>query len=134
MKRIDFIRSLTIGLTGMTLFPRIIISDEGQKKPVLLEHFYIAGYHYYDGEKVEHQLKVDDQLLVKREKGNPHDSKAISLWHNGHKLGFVPRHKNSTLAKLLDQKIEIKAVINQIYREANPWNRIFVDIVTNKLG
>ncbi len=134
MNRIDFIRGLAISLTGMTLFPRIITSDEEQKKPVLLEHFYIAGYHYYDGEKVEHQLKTNDKLRIRREKGNPHDSKAISLWYNGHKLGFVPRHKNSTLAKLLDQKIEIKAVINQIYHEADPWNRIFVDIVTNKLG
>jgi len=134
MKRIDFIRSLAISLTGMTLFPQIIISDEKQRKPVLLEHFYIAGYCYYDGEKVEHQLKVSDNLRIKREKDNPHDGKAISLWHNGHKLGFVPRHKNSTLAKLLDQKIEIKAVINKIYPDASPWNRIFVDIVTNKLG
>lgn len=134
MKRIDFIRGLAISLTGMTLFPRLIISEKEQKKPVLLEHFYIAGYNYYNGEKVEHQLKVNDRLRIKREKDNPHDGKAISLWHNGNKLGFIPRHKNSTLAKLLDQKVEIKAVINKIYREANPWNRIFVDVVTNKLG
>ncbi len=134
MKRIDFIRGLAISLAGMTLFPRSLISDDERKKSILLEHFYIAGYYYYDGEKVEHQLRVDDQLHIKREKDNPHDKKAISLWHNGHKLGFVPRHKNTTLAKLLDQRVEIKAIINQIYRDANPWNRIFVDIVTHKLG
>jgi len=134
MKRADFIRSLAVGLTTTALFPFTTLSGKEQKKPVLLEHFYIAGYSYYDGEKVKHQLKTNDKLRIRREKGNPHDSKAISLWYNGHKLGFVPRHKNSTLAKLLDQKIEIKAVINQIYHEADPWNRIFVDIVTNKLG
>jgi len=133
MKRIDFIRSLAVSLTGMTLFPQMIGSDEEQKKPVLLEHFYIAGYYYYDGDKVEQQLKVNEKLRIKREKDNPHDSKAISLWYSGHKLGFVPRHKNSTLAKLLDQKIEIKAVINQIYPDESPWKRIFVDIVTYKL-
>jgi len=133
MKRIDFIRSLAVSLTGMTLFPGMISSVGEQKKPVLLEHFYITGYYYYDGEKVEHQLKVNNKLRIKREKDNPHDSKAISLWYNGHKLGFVPRYKNSTLAKLLDQKIEMKAVINQIYPDASPWKRIFVDIVTYKL-
>ncbi|VAW28092.1 hypothetical protein MNBD_BACTEROID07-1543, partial [hydrothermal vent metagenome] len=106
---------------------------EGQKKPVLLEHFYIAGYNYYDGDKVENQLNYNDRLTIKRENNNLHDGKAISLWHNRHKLGYVPRHKNSTLAKLLDQQIEIKAVINQIFPEASPWNRIFVDIVTYKL-
>ncbi len=134
MKRIDFIRNLAVGLTGMTLFPRIITSDEKQNKPVLLEHFYIAGYNYYNGDKVENQLKPNVPLTIKRESDNPHDRKAISLWYKGHKLGFVPRHKNTTLAKLLDQQIDIKAVINAIYSDANPWNRVFVDIITYKLG
>ncbi len=133
MKRIDFLRTLGISLTGMTLFPRIIISDKEQKEPVLLEHFYIAGYTYYDGDKIENQLKPNDRLTIKRESNNPHDRKAISLWYKGHKLGFVPHHKNTTLAKLLDQRIDIKAVVNEIYHEANPWNRIFVDIITYKL-
>lgn len=133
MKRIDFLRSLGISLTGITLFPRIIISEK-QKKPVLLEHFYIAGYYYYDGDKIEDQLKPNVPLTIKRESENPHDRKAISLWYKGHKLGFVPRHKNTTLAKLLDQQVDIKAVINEIYSDAHPWNRVFVDIITYKLG
>ncbi len=134
MKRIDFLRTLGISLTGITLFPRLIISGEERNKPVLLEHFYIAGYYYYDGDKIENQLKPNVPLTIKRESNNPHDPKAISLWYKGNKLGFVPRHKNTTLTKLLDQQIDIKAIINKIYSDANPWNRVFVDIITYKLG
>lgn len=131
MNRLDFIRHLTIGLTGTALFPRTIFPETKMKKPVLLEHFYIAGYSYYEGEKTEHRLSVNDRLQVKREKENPYDRKAVSLWYNNRKLGFVPRHKNTTLAKLLDQNIKMEVVIRKINREAAPWNRIFVDIVTH---
>ncbi len=134
MKRIDFLRTLGISLTGITLFPRLIISGEERNKPVLLEHFYIAGYYYYDGDKIENQLKPNVPLTIKRESNNPHDPKAISLWYKGNKLGFVPRHKNTTLTKLLDQQIDIKAIINKIYSDANSLNRVFVDIITYKLG
>ena len=133
MKRADFIRSLAVGLTTTALFPFTTLSGKEQKKPVLLEHFYIAGYGYYDGESTEHRLQVNDRLEIKREKENPYDPKAVSLWYRGRKLGFVPRRKNSTLAKLLDQNVKIEARVRQINREADPWNKIFVDIVTYSL-
>lgn len=86
--------SRTLGQGGLTLpFARDIF---------LLET-HVAGLRYYDIEAVGPSLTPAQGLRLRREPANPYDALAIEvLTEPGAKLGYVPRHRNPILARLMD--------------------------------
>lgn len=129
MKRIQFITRL-MGLTGSSLFIPKLISLLTRRKTFILYEGWIAGYIYYDGEKVEERLEAGQPLELRREPENEHDEKAIEIYCGGYKLGYVSRIDNSILARLLDEGAAIEAEIAEVALGAPQWERVKVRVKT----
>jgi len=61
----------------------------------------IAGFTYYDGLDVINELQLGTQVSLKSEPENPYDPKAVSIYYDNTKLGYVPKNKNCFLSDLL---------------------------------
>ena len=88
----------------------------------------LAGFHYHAAAEVFSDLKVGDPLELAREPDNPHDRNAVSLSWRGHKLGYVPRRDNATLAWSLDRGDRLRARISRVIAHPNPARRIEFEI------
>ena len=72
-------------------------------KDICLLETHVAGLGYYEINTLNEPLTIAEPLLLRREPDNPHDSLAIIvLARTDQKLGYVPRHRNPVLARLMD--------------------------------
>lgn len=72
-------------------------------KDIFLLETHVAGLNYYEINTLNAPLTVAEPLLLRREPNNPHDSLAIIvLTGSSQKIGYVPRHRNPILARLMD--------------------------------
>ena len=101
-------------------------TEEKCSKNIIYNRFYIAGYQYYKGNKLK--LEDEDILQMRREKKNKYDSRAISLFFKGMKIGFVPRRENGVISSLLDQDIKINAHVVHVDNSRPTWERVLVEL------
>ena len=69
------------------------------------EHFLncnVAGFSYKQGCEVFNEMKVGTELRLVREDENPYDKNAVAIFYKETHIGYIPKHQNDTLAKLLD--------------------------------
>ena len=135
MNRSAFIKSFIISGFGLLTVkgvakPAFTIPEE--EKTTALLKCYIAGYAYYQGERVINQLKPDLKLDLKREPENPYDNKAIAIYFENHKLGFIPRVNNKVIANIMDQKMPVFAKILKINPGNEVWDKVEVEVVMSK--
>lgn len=57
-------------------------------------HTKIVGIYYTNNGDYIATLKEGTNLELKAEPNNKYDSYAVSVWHNGKKLGYIPRSEN----------------------------------------
>jgi HIRAN domain-containing protein len=102
-------------------------------RDILLLECHIAGTAYRSLNEIEPALHAGDELTLRREPGNEHDHLAIQiLTANGAHLGYVPRAKNETLARLMDAGKFLCAKLKEQSRE-NRWVKINVQIFMREL-
>jgi len=63
--------------------------------------FYIAGFTFWEGLEVFGNLKVGSKLELRLEPENPFVPKAVALFFEEKKLGYIPQAKNSQIHQLL---------------------------------
>ncbi len=130
MKRREFIRSLFV-------FPLIGLQagKPGRKSDsVLLLDTVVAGFQYYQGEKVWSRLKEGQPLRLARERNNPYDEKAVEVYRQNEKLGYIPRIDNSVISQLMDRGAGLKARIDRFQRSNDPWERIGLQVLMKAAG
>ena len=72
-------------------------------RETMLMECQIAGIAHRNVKKVEPRLAIGTMLTLKRQPDNAYDRFAIMiLTEAGDHLGYVPRAKNETLARLMD--------------------------------
>ncbi len=121
MNRIDFLKNFFAG-SALLFLPKT-----GVEKPVCeirLSSPYVAGFQYYQGPDIEPQLQENNLLMLKREPTNPYDCYAVEVYQNDAKLGYLPRAENKVIARLMDQGVAVKAKIEKIKPEEQPYRRI----------
>lgn len=121
MNRIDFLKSFFAG-SALLFLPRT--GGEKLVREIRLSSPYVAGFQYYQGLEIEPQLQEDNLLTLKREPTNPYDCYAVEVYQNEAKLGYLPRAENKVIARLMDQGIAVKAKIEKIKPEEEPYRRI----------
>ncbi|WP_448605069.1 HIRAN domain-containing protein [Thermoleptolyngbya sp.] len=94
----------------------------------LLQTSPVAGFQYYDGEKVWQNLAIGDAVQLVRQPDNKHDEYAIEVYWKDRKLGYVPRVANRTLAQMLDRGETLTAKIANRQSADNPWERLEIEI------
>jgi hypothetical protein len=131
MNRIDFIKNIffgALGISGLSNLKDTENTEVNSIKRTKLITTNIAGFDYYDGLKVEKNLKESDILKLKREEPNLIDIQAIEVYWNNHKLGYIPRNHNTIISKLMDSNKHIEADIRHININSSIWNRIYIGI------
>ena len=98
--------------------------------PALLLEAPVAGFQFHDGPRHEQRLNAGRALVLRRERQNRHDTKAIAIHlPDGPKLGYVPRRLNEIPSRLLDQGVVLSATISKIRpAPAPPWERLTIVI------
>lgn len=84
-------------------------------KEIYLFDTYIAGTNYVDDLSNFKDLKEGDRLVLKREKDNKFDHKAILVnTESQKKLGYIPRKDNAIFSRLLDAGKLLSATVKEI--------------------
>ena len=94
----------------------------------VLQQGTVMGFRHYDGKAVWENLQVGQALALVREPDNPHDSQAIRIEWQGHKLGYAPRADNTDLARLIDNGASIEARIIKLEKSRRPNNRVRFEV------
>ena len=124
MKRRTFFQRLFSGL-GLAAVSPVVDADD---RSVLIQESPVAGFQFHRGDAVWSSLSVGAPLALKREPSNSHDTNAVAVYYQDHKLGYVPRGENSAIAQMLDRGERLKATITQLSEGENPWERIRFNI------
>ena len=89
--------------------------------------FNIAGFLYYDGVEVFHELQIGSEVQLVPEPENRYDEYAVAIYFQGKKLGFIPRGMNKQISKLLNHGYNPFTVkINRISPREHPNNQVGV--------
>lgn len=83
-------------------------------KEIYLFDTFVSGTNDLEDEKVLKEVKVGDQLILRRE-NNKFDKNAILiLTKNEEKLGYIPRKDNLIFSRLLEAGKRLTAKIKEI--------------------
>ncbi|MDT8399031.1 MAG: HIRAN domain-containing protein [Pseudomonadales bacterium] len=97
-------------------------------QPILLQRSPVAGFQYHQGESVWTELRPGAELSLRREPVNCYDARAVEILWQDHKLGYLPRAENTTIASLLDKGETLTARIEQLQDSVQPWQRVKVEL------
>lgn len=87
-------------------------------RDIFLIETHIAGLQYYQAKEIKEDLQPKVSLKLQREPHNAHDSMAIEvLTLDNIKLGYVPRHRNVILARLMDAGKLLVAELAEIVKD-----------------
>ena len=90
----------------------------------------VAGTSFYNVKSIDEELKVSDKLDLQREPTNEYDEFAIAIYFKEQKIGFIPKIKNESVARLLDAGKKFHAVIKEKNWEGN-WLKLSIEVVLN---
>jgi hypothetical protein len=99
-----------------------------------LERFHIAGFQFHEGPELIEHLEPGCELSLVREPKNPHDQRAVALYFGGVHIGYVPRDRNRTIARMLDQGAPLICRITDVDPEEDPWRAVEVAISVGSAG
>lgn len=88
--------------------------------------FHIAGWRYYEGERVIDRLQVGEDVMFQLEPANEQDPKAVVvLTKQGEKLGYIPAFYSEFMFRLIEESGGVyKANIQFIHPKANPQLKV----------
>lgn len=98
------------------------------------KNFQVAGFTYYEGVLVFNKLKIGTKLKLKAEPENKYDPQAVAIYYGEHKLGYVPRHSNYSLSKLLGAGYQLfETRVQHIDKTALPEDQLGVVVFIRKV-
>ncbi|MDX2049239.1 MAG: HIRAN domain-containing protein [Chitinophagaceae bacterium] len=125
MNRSAFLKRLIASLT----IGKLPVNMTREFRKIYLLQCFIAGFRYYEGMKLLHNMKEGDLLELVREPANEYDPCAVALHWQGKKIGFIPADINEMLSYLLDaDALSLFAVITHLEKNAEPWENVAVAV------
>jgi hypothetical protein len=95
---------------------------------VLLQESPLAGFQFYEGERLWPRLRVGQHLTLRRRSDNPHDPRAVEIWWRGRMLGHLQRVDNCAVAQMLDRGEPLAARITRLQESSSPWERVRFEV------
>ena len=68
------------------------------------------------------------QITLQREPTNTFDVRAVAVYWEQQKLGFIPRLDNAAISQLLNRGEILIASIYSLAESDNPWERVEVEV------
>ena len=122
-------RSVCRGLVALCAALLIPLASAADRIRILVQSSPLAGSQYYALAKVAPQLKVGDELVLRRESDNRHDINAVMVLWRDQQLGYLPRKENQAVASAMDRGESLRATVSRINAEtSNPWQRLEVAV------
>lgn len=91
--------------------------------------FFIAGWRYYEGEKVINQLKKGDSIKFILDSDKSKDDKAVIVMSaNDEKLGYIPAFYSGFMYGGVEKGWIYQTTIEGIYKHALPHRKIKVAV------
>lgn len=92
--------------------------------------FFIAGWRYYNGDRVINQLQVGDNVEFTLDPENEQDHKAVVVMSvNGEKLGFIPAFYSGWMFEMIEKNCDYQARVDAIHPQAVPHRKVCISIV-----
>lgn len=115
---------------ALATLPLLAVSAKAQagERTALLLQTNVAGFRYYEGQRLWAGLSTNDPLVLVREPANPYDDKAVAVYWCKSKLGYIPRADNAVIANLMDQDLVLRAFIQEKRQSGSPWERVWVRV------
>ena len=101
----------------------------GQSEALRLMQCPIAGFQYHGGEACWNRIRAGDRLLLRREPGNRHDPRAITVEWQEVMLGFVPREANYALSQMMDSGMRVEGRVASLRQGEDPWQRVMMEVL-----
>lgn len=96
-------------------------------KHLHFSHFNIAGFTFYDGSEAFGKLKIGTLLNLVFEPENRYDPRAVAIYCENDKLGYIPRNQNLEISTLLEMGHNIfEARIQQLDATAPAEQQVWV--------
>lgn len=104
--------------------------------PIFLENdqfdfeFYIAGWRYYEGEHIIHQLHVGDSVALDLHPENLKDDRAVVVLTNryGSKLGYIPAFYSGFMFEAIKNDCKYTATIERVNPGAIPQRKVNIAV------
>lgn len=119
---ISLLPLLITGL-GLAAEPR----SEGTVR-ILVQSSPLAGSQYYQLTELQRNIRVGDPLELVRDADNVHDKNAVAVHWQGQALGYLPRKENRAVAKAIDDGETVRAAVEAITTDTNPWKRLRISV------
>lgn len=123
MLRRHFLKSLGL-LTSSFALPNVTYSLTNIFQFKTLQISSIAGFQYYQGEKIWQQFAIGQPLQQIREADNKYDDHAVIVKWRGQKLGYIPSLDNVVISQLLGRGEKLEALIAKLQECSHPWDRV----------
>ena len=111
----------------MQAFAQGGISIDVMPKDILVLECLVAGTSFRNLQNVEAELLQKVQLETVREAKNKFDDFAVALHFKKNKIGYIPKEKNETVARLMDAGKSFFATIEAKELEGN-WLKIEIKV------
>ncbi len=117
-------------LTACLPLAFLLPAKHARSHEIVLLDTTVAGWRYYEGDRVWSSLRPGMPLELRREPANPHDDMAIAVFCADTKLGYIPRIDNTVIANMLDQTAACSGATKlhcSVLRKnpsPNPWERL----------
>lgn len=121
-------RTSFLAVLALLLLPGAGPRAQEAQVRLLVQASPLAGSQFHDLEALRPRLRVGDPLTLVREPENPHDPRAVRVEWQGHKLGYVPRKENRSVAAALDRGDVLRARIARLREDPDPWRRLEFEI------
>ncbi len=130
MQRRFFLKSLVKALSALSLVTLTGKPAFAKTPPrqILLQTSPVAGFQFYDGDRLWDALRPNDPLQLVPEPENPHDDQAVKVMWNGNQLGYVPRRDNTAISQLLNRRQPIIVRIGEMQQTTDSWERMTMNI------
>jgi hypothetical protein len=129
MPALTSFRVLARGIAVTLLTTLAYSAVAGESIRILVQSSPLAGSQYYALGTLAAQMKVGDELQLRREPDNRHDPHAVLVLWRGEKLGYLPRKENRAVAKAMDEGMTLRAAVSKLYPDrADPWKRMEVAV------
>ena len=90
----------------------------------------VAGTSYQSLKEIEKEIIHNAVFDLTREPTNKFDKRAIAIYYNKNKIGYIPKEKNEVIANLMDAGKKFSAKLISKLWEGN-WLKIVVEIYLN---
>lgn len=119
-----------LSLLGLFRFPAESRAETPRSRPasVILQRSPVRGFHHHQPCELPGDLRAGDILELRAEPANPHDRKAVAIFHRGRQLGYLPREDNAHASRLLAQGVPLPGTIIAVAPERYEWDPLEIEI------